>query len=351
MRLYDILCYFYIMCYLFTLSNCIEECPNIVKINNSRRYDRTNRHRLRLVQYNVEWLFVEHNSHFDCPGSKCTWKNKTHAIEHLNDVSNIITELNPDIINLCEVESCYELNMLVELSNKEYAPYLKFGTDSGTGQNVGMLSKIIPEIPLYRNEDKLEYPVIGSNCGINLDDGSTGVSKHYITEFNISGINIAFIGVHLIAYPTEPKRCSQREAQAQIIQNIIYNYIKKGYEVIVIGDMNDYDNELLDVNSNKPLSRTLDIIKGLSGEVYSGKYILQSVASKMQMVDRYSEWWNSDNDCNITSIKEYSMIDHVLMTPTLFQYVDNAFIYHGYQEYCDKIHSDHFPVVVDFIFE
>jgi len=346
MKVYNILYYFLFIGFLFNLSSSIEECNNINNYNN-----KFNNNKLRIVQYNVEWLFVEHNSHFDCPGNKCSWKNKSQTIEHLDDVSNIISTLEPDIINLCEVESCYELNMINHrLKTHSYTPYLKLGTDSGTGQNVGMLTKITPDVSLYRNEDKLDYPIIDSKCGMNTKyKGSTGVSKHYITEFTIYGNKIAFIGAHLIAYPIEPKRCSQREAQGQIIQNIIFNYIQNGYEIIVIGDMNDYDNEILDVNLNKPLSRTLDIIKGLSG-IHSGKYNLQSVASKIQMADRYSEWWNSDNDCTTMSVKDFSMIDHVLMTPGLFQYIDNAFIYHGYQEYCDKIHSDHFPVVVDFDF-
>ena len=348
MNLYNVFLFAIYFVYLYNLSDSTKTCEHVVN-NNRNKYRKSETNKLRLVQYNVEWLFVDHYSNFDCPGKKCTWKNETHALEHLNDVSQVISELNPDIINLCEVEGCDELSMLVDKTSNQYQHYLKLGTDQGTGQNVGMLTKITPSISLYRTEEKLQYPLMDSNCGFEDGHKSTGVSKHYITEFKINGMDIAFIGAHLIAYPTEPSRCSQREAQAQILQNIIFQYIDKKYEVIMIGDMNDFDNEILDVNSNKPTSRTLDILKGMKGE-HSGKYNLISVASKMQMVDRYSEWWNSDNNCFTTSIKEYSMIDHVLITPNLFGYIDNAFIYHGYQEYCDKIHSDHFPVVVDFIF-
>ena len=34
------------------------------------------------------------------------------------------------------------------------------------------------------------------------------------------------IGIHLLAYPYDISRCYQREAQAQVIHNIIAKYIK-----------------------------------------------------------------------------------------------------------------------------
>ena len=59
-------------------------------------------------------------------------------------VSNIINDLHPDIIKFCEVEGCDELNQLASLTNNKYRPYLIQGTDSATGQNVGMLTLVDP---------------------------------------------------------------------------------------------------------------------------------------------------------------------------------------------------------------
>ena len=344
----DILLFLFYVLSILNIVTCNTECPNVnvEELYNDRRQDKN---KLRLVQYNVEWLFVDHYSNFDCPGLKCTWKNKTHALEHLSDVSNIISKLNPDIINLCEVEGCDELNLVVDKLGPLYKSYLKFGTDVGTGQNVGMITKIDPKNSLYRSEEKIEYPIEGSKCG-NVDHSSTsGVSKHYITEFELNNLKVAFIGAHLIAYPTNPIRCSQREAQAQVLQNVIADFIKGGYEVIVTGDMNDFDGETLDMNSNVPISRTLDIIKGNNG-TKAGNYQLTNVVSLIPISERYSDWWNSDNDCSTSSSKDYSVIDHILVTKHLLNYIKDVFIYHGYNEYCDKIHSDHYPVVVDFEF-
>ena len=126
---------------------------------------------------------------------------------------------------------------------------------------------------------KNNYPIAGSKCGYNSSISSTGVSKHYITEFVFNGFNIAFISAHLIAIPSDPARCSQREAQASILQSVIYYYINHNYEVIMIGDLNDYDAEVLDLNNNEPTSQVVDILKGNTGE-YTGKYLLYSAAEK-----------------------------------------------------------------------
>jgi exonuclease III len=310
---------------------------------------RKDKNSLRLVQYNVEWLFIDYYSSMDCPGDGCTWHSVSDAQTHLSYVANVINYLQPDIISLCEVEGCDELNMLKEQLDNTYNPYLKKGTDSATGQNVGMLTRIDPLVSLYRSEEKIAYPISGTKCGTTTASGTTGVSKHYITEFNLGGMNVAMIGAHLLAIPTDPSRCVQREGQAQVLQNIVSSYIQKGYEIILLGDMNDYDAEVLDVNSDKPISRVLDIMKGLDGQK-KGTYTLTNVAYRIGQTERYSDWWDSDNNCNTTSQKEFSMIDHVLVTSKIDKQIMNIYIYHGYKEYCGKWNSDHYPVVVDFVF-
>lgn len=320
------------------------ECPVVTSIGD-RRKDKT---KFRLVQYNVEWLFFDYYSNMDCPGNGCTWKNQSEAETHMNYVANVVKTLSPDLINFCEVEGCDELNMLKGQLDGTYNSYLKKGTDTGTGQNVGMLTRVDPLVSLYRVETKYSYPITGSKCGYTGSPGTTGVSKHYITEFTFDNMKVAFIGAHLLAIPTDPARCSQREAQASVLQQVIYNYTNKGYEIIMIGDFNDYDAEVLDVNNNKPISYVLDILKGLYGS-YKGKYELTNLAVAMNQSQRFSDWWDSDNNCNTASKNDYSMIDHVLVSSGIKKYITNVFIYHGYNEYCGKYNSDHYPVVIDMI--
>jgi exonuclease III len=326
---------------LFTSIFSDTECPNVNSISDRRE----NKNKLRIVQYNVEWLFIDYYSSMDCPGDGCTWKNQTEAETHMDLVVKRIKDINPDIINFCEVEGCDELQMLRDKLDNNYVPYLKKGTDTSTGQNVGMLTRIDPVRSLYRSESKYAYPINGSNCGYN-GTSTTGVSKHYITEFVINEINIAMISAHLIAIPTDSSRCAQREGQASILQNIIFNYIQNDYEIIMIGDFNDYDSEILDVNNNKPKSRVLDILKGLYGD-YAGMYELHSVAETIPQSERYSDWWDSDNNCSTSSNYDYSMIDHILVTDFIRKNIVNTYIYHDYDEYCGKYDSDHYPIVID----
>ena len=211
-----------------------------------------------------------------------------------------------------------------------------------------MLTRVDPIKTLYRTEVRYEYPIYGSKCGYT-GSGSTGVSKHYITEFKFNNMKIALISAHLIAIPTDPSRCAQREAQASILQTIVADYILKSFEVILMGDFNDFDGEVLDVNSNKPTSQVLNILKGSFGE-YSGKYELLSVADTVVQSERYSDWYDSDNNCNTASGKDYSMIDHVLVTSAIKKNIFDVFFYHGYKEYCGKYNSDHYPVVIDLYF-
>ena len=332
---------------LFSLNTVLSEteCPYVASnIPTDRRSDTT---KLRLVQYNVEWLFIDYYSPMNCPGNGCSWKNQSDAIIHMDNIYNVVKELNPDIINFCEVEGCDELNTLKDKLNSSYASYLVKGTDTSTGQNVGMLTRIDPHVNLYRTELKYAYPVAGSLCGYTGQNSSSGVSKHFITEFLFNDYLVALISAHLIAIPTDPSRCSQREAQASVLQKMIGDYIHKGYEIIVMGDFNDYDSTVMDANNNKPISSVLDILKGYKGDL-AGTYELHNVAEEIVKKERYSDWWDSDNNCETTSPNDYSMIDHILVTDLLKKYIANVFIYHNYAEYCGKYNSDHYPVVVDF---
>ena len=340
---------FRLLSFLFFISTSIThsysdtQCPTVPSIPADRRADPN---RLRLMQFNMEWLFIDYCSSSDCPGNGCTWKNQTEAETHLKEIQTVITKLNPDILNICEIEGCDELNDLINGLTGEYKPYLIKGKDTVTGQNVGVLTKVDPLVNLYRTEQRVTYPIPGSSCGYTGTPTETGVSKHHITEFKINNMKIAFIGAHLIAFPTDPQRCAEREAQATILQSVIIEYVKKGYEIIMMGDFNDFDSDPLDANDNKPVSKVLDILRG---KTTTGIYSLENAAINVPKAERYTDWWDKNNDCKSVST-EFSMIDHILLSAGLVGKIAAVSIYHGYQEFCGKYDSDHFPVIVDFVF-
>ncbi len=298
---------------------------------------------LRLVQYNTEWLFYDYYAPADCPGAGCTWPNQSAASTHIQTIGSRIAVFAPDLANLCEVESVNELNML----KFNGTAHLVKGTDTATGQNVGLLSRLPVNTELRRVSNTYKYPIENSTCGYTGGVGSTGVSKHYYTVFD-GGDDVgpfALVGVHLLAYPTDPTRCAEREAQAVILQELVWNLTTTGYDIVVMGDFNDYDGDIVDAQNDKPLSSVLDIVKGQQGP-YAGKYELMNAAAWLNQTERWSDWWDKNGDC-VGTYNEMTMIDHVLLSPNLFARVKNVEIWHNYDEYCGKWDSDHYPVIVD----
>jgi exonuclease III len=163
-------------------------------------------------------------------------------------------------------------------------------------------------------------------------------------------MTVHLIGTHLLAYPTDVSRCASREAQASVLQELIVSLIGTNPNdgLILMGDMNDYDAEVQDLNNDKPLSMVLNILKGLSG-TYAGQYELKSVASLVSQDQRYTDWWDKNNDCT-SSLGEMTMIDHFLVTPNLIDKITKVSFPHPYQEMCGTTNSDHYPIVVDFQF-
>ena len=107
----------FIVGFLSLFSNAISECA--IKYNTTDR--RISNNTIKIVQYNVEWLFLDYCDTSKCPGSGCTWQNTSESLVHLEYVANIINIMNPDIINLCEVEGCTELNTLIQhIDSKTY---------------------------------------------------------------------------------------------------------------------------------------------------------------------------------------------------------------------------------------
>lgn len=313
-------------------------CPIVDTKGNDRR---DNKNKLMIMQYNVEWLFLDYYKNADCPGDGCNWKNSTESMTHLEYVSNVINKYNPDIINLCEVEGCDELSVLASKISPQMKYYMIEGADTSTGQNVGILTKVDPMSNLIRSNETYAYPIFDSQCGYD-GTGTTGVSKHYITTFKLYDLNVALISLHLIAYPDKTDRCAKREAQAKIIESVVSNYVINGYEIIVIGDFNDYDKEVSDLNNDMPISRVLDIIKGYDTNIYA----LTNTNEGLIKTERYSNWWDKNGDCKATN-DELILIDHILVSDGILSMVKNMSIYHGYIESCNTLNSDHYPLILE----
>jgi exonuclease III len=272
----------------------------------------------------------------------------------MDAVADVIVQMNPDILNLVEVQDCSVLKALnTKLNEKagrdlKYIPYLIQGTDTSTGQNVGLLTRIDPSVSLARSDARESYPIAGNRCG-HTATGMTGVSKHYYTTFNIPGLSkpLTMIGAHFLAFPTNPDRCTRREAQAKVLQAVTADAINKDQHVITLGDLNDYDGESKNIDraNNVPNSRVLNFLKDVNA---TAGLELQNVASHVQQLQRYSSFWDQNSNCKADP-GDLTLIDHVLVSNSLLTYIESVEYFHPYEGTCG-FYPDHWPIVIKFRF-
>lgn len=220
-----------------------DQCPNL----NGPAFDRrTSRDTLTIGTFNVEWLFDGTSPEpgpspwkagsRDCAGlanglNQC---NEAGATAHLERVAAVVARLQPDILNLVEVEGCSILRRLAALlPSTGLQPFLLRGTDTFLGQNAGLLTKLSPAEGLIRSAQRVDYPIPGSECYALGDTGGvpgagtptpaptatsdTGVSKHYKTIFDLDGwgaggttLEVAFYGENSVLPRQQRCLCSDR---------------------------------------------------------------------------------------------------------------------------------------------
>mmetsp|Transcript_44187 Transcript_44187/g.86399 ORF Transcript_44187/g.86399 Transcript_44187/m.86399 type:complete len:1035 (+) Transcript_44187:51-3155(+) len=99
-------------------------CPTVSNPQDRR----PNKNKLRLVQYNVEWLFLNYSNAAKCPGTGCAWANESQATEHLDRIVKVLDHLKPDLVNMCEVQGCNEMHAVADsLDDGNFKPYLLKG--------------------------------------------------------------------------------------------------------------------------------------------------------------------------------------------------------------------------------
>ena len=335
------------------------------------------------MSYNAKWLFTDYRhsqGSLICPGY-CDWSTNTIANQHLQTLANYIATFDADIIFLEEVSDCWVLNQLInnmpmitiansnsnQFAKDIYKPYLLFGKDTYTGQNCAMITKIDPITDLNRSDARFDYPLNGSNCGYTTSNNNNkknyGCTKHFYADFNISGIDsiITMIGVHFLSKPTDKYNCAKREAQASVIADIIKTHaIANGYEVLVSGDFNDYADDIKDSENHIPTSRVTEIIRN-AGNLTN---VLLKIKSDDDEEDDddfnndiiYSDWYDqkggspelNDTNCIDDGGIEHSLIDQFYTSEKLYNLITEARIDHSYENYCDCLYSDHWPIIVDF---
>ncbi len=150
---------------------------------------RTDKTKLLVGTFNLAWLF---DGVGDPSGSPWT---STTAQQHIQKVSEQILRTGVDVLAVHEVEKCAVLTSLLAFLGPAYKFFLVPGTDTATGQNCALITKIDPAGPMTRTEARASYPIAGSSCG-SSSAGDTGVSKHGIVSIAASNFTFDLVFAH-----------------------------------------------------------------------------------------------------------------------------------------------------------
>jgi exonuclease III len=310
---------------------------------------------LRIMTYNAEILMA--------PGErggeiqKYRWDIARN--EQFEQIASVIEALNPDILNLVEIVSQEGVDKLIGILHEkgltDYRGYHIESDDGFSKLDVALISRIAPQeidgqrIRKFHSEQ--DDPTWRQSFQAPSRDGGTytangSLSRHAVYMFDIDGYKLGFLGLHLKSNPSDDYSNAQRTAQAEIARRILRSQIVgEGYLPIVLGDINDFDPDVPDQDDNQDTAT--EVIKNLKDfDLQKSGPELENVARLMpRKQDRYTCFWDRNENGAKDPYDVFSMIDHIFLPSELMPYVTRAFIAHG----TPLTASDHYPVVVDLV--
>lgn len=290
-----------------------------------------------VIALNACWLFdgIGEEQFYTAP--QC----EEDAEERLTNVANYLATVDADFITIEEIESVDMLHRLNEKLGDQYHEIFVQGTDDYTGQNVAGLSRV-PVLAMGRSDATQRHPIPGSRY--RGTQGTEDVAKHFWATIELGEETITFIGLHLLAYPDELERVVRREAQALIIQNLAKEFFDLGHEVVILGDVNDFDSIVCDAADNEPRSCVDQLFRDIDPNAEGDE--LFNVAATIPQAQRYTYWYDKNRNGIDDGPKEHSMIDHIYVTRGLADAIIDVRIDHaGYEA---RTVSDHWPIIATF---
>jgi len=310
---------------------------------------------LRIATFNAEILTA--------PGIKAGELQKYRwdvaRKQQFERVASVIEAINPDVLNLVEVTSKEGVDYLVDILHQKgltkYRGYHVEGHDTYTGMDVALISKIKPDLvdgqticTFFSEEDnspwRQSYHVKDrKGKEKNL---TTGITRHAVYFVTVGGHRLGFLGLHLKSNPSSHFANAKRSAQAIVAQRILQQEIvERDYLPIVLGDINDFDSDVPDQDeSQDTLTHVVRDLKDFDPNQKGPE--LENVAKLIpRQADRYTSFWDRNENGARDPYDVFSMIDHVFLPKELMSYVKRAFIFHSVALET----SDHRPVVVDLV--
>ena len=282
---------------------------------------------LRIAAFNAEFLFDGMDEE---GGATFAWKGDPEAARaHLDAVADVVRALDADLVLISEVENEATLAALAEAVGQGHTATLVDGQDSFTGQDVGLLSRV-PIEEAGRTDERAE---------VGVSDQTYGVSKNLWARLTLAGRPVTVVGVHFLARPDDLERRDRREAQAEVIRRLVAREAERGRDLIVLGDFNDFDDATLDRRSSRPITDVLATVKAAGPGPEDD---LVNVLGDVPQARRFTSFYDRDGD-DAFDVGEFSAIDHVLLSPSLYRLVRDVRYVHAHDP---RAVSDHFPIVV-----
>lgn len=290
-----------------------------------------------VIELNACWLFDGIGEQQFSTAPQC----EEDAEKHLSDIAAYLDPLAADVIVIEEIESGDMLHRLNEKLGGRYQEIFVEGTDNYTGQDVAVLSAF-PVLEMGRTDAVQAYPIPESSFRAPM--GREGVDKHLWATLEIDGRLVTVIAVHFPAYPDDIMRAVPREAQASIVRELAAGFLDAGHDVVIAGDINDFDSLVLDAAGNEPISCVDTLLRDIDSNIEGDELI--NAATLVDQEDRYTYWYDANRNGIDDGPSEHSMIDHIYVSRALAQSIVKVRIDHdGYDAFTV---SDHWPVIVTF---
>lgn len=295
-----------------------------------------------VATYNVENLFdlnydkSEYNEYI--PNNKSNWNKRTYT-KKLENISNVIIDLNADILALQEVESESALDDLNKLTKYPYKIFKKYKNSS---VGLGFLSRY----------EIVDYELID----VKFSKVNRPILK---TTFKIDNKTITIFNNH---WPSKRNKESQRVLYAQALKKYLENKNRIN-EYIILGDLNSNYNEnetfkysnLNDTYGNTAIN---DVLKS-NDKIQNDEKSHYNLWNELTYNQRFSYKYKSKNDTpdNIllsTKLFDEKDIDYVKKSFQVFKpnylYKNNKIQRWSFRnnQHQGEGYSDHLPIIAKF---
>jgi endonuclease/exonuclease/phosphatase family metal-dependent hydrolase len=289
----------------------------------SSNYDSFDPSQLRIMTFNVQWLIasVDEVQRLEKKGiTGLAYKLDEDSLRReYEKLAEIIKAKSPDVVCLQEVINQPAIDRLVaelEKIDVYYEAHFLNSRSTFLEQDVVFMTK--------RNPDKTSDEQIYRPAS---------PSKSVVLNLEFQGRKFAFLGLHLLARPTDKTRVGRRETQARQVAETLQKIQAEGRVSIVLGDFNDWDRETPDSDTgSSPVSQVFEIIKNFDAETESQE-LFNAAEHIAQLGERYTHIYRGHK----------TMLDHILISESERDHVQAVFIDHT----VPTMVSDHDPVIVD----